>query len=73
MYLPFQDATFVPVTFDAGEYRQGDIVLPRVDAVAVRATDGKLWLSLVTSTRTARPTFAWRSRAYAPPPRRVPC
>jgi alpha-N-arabinofuranosidase len=35
------------VTFDAGEYRQGDIVLPRVDAVAVRATDGKLWLSLV--------------------------
>jgi alpha-N-arabinofuranosidase len=47
MYLPFQDATFVPVMFDAGEYRQGDVVLPRVDAVAVRATDGKLWLSLV--------------------------
>jgi alpha-N-arabinofuranosidase len=47
MYLPFQDATLVPVTFDAGEYRQGDVTLPRVDAVAVRATDGKLWLSLV--------------------------
>jgi alpha-N-arabinofuranosidase len=47
MYLPFQDATLVPVAFDAGEYRQGDIVLPRVDAVAVRATDGKLWVSLV--------------------------
>jgi alpha-N-arabinofuranosidase len=47
MYLPFQDATLVPVTFDAGEYRQGDIVLPRVDAVAARDTQGKLWLSLV--------------------------
>ncbi len=47
MYLPFQDATVVPVTFDAGEYRQGEVVLPRIDAVAVRATDGKLWLSLV--------------------------
>jgi alpha-N-arabinofuranosidase len=47
MYLPFQDATLLPVAFDAGEYRRGDIVLPRVDAVAARATDGKLWLSLV--------------------------
>ena len=47
MYLPFQDATFVPVTFDAGEYRHGQIKLPRIDAVAVKATDGKLYLSLV--------------------------
>jgi alpha-L-arabinofuranosidase len=47
MYLPFQDATFIPVSFEAGEYRNGDIALPRVDAAAVRATDGKLWLALV--------------------------
>ncbi|MBO9519358.1 MAG: alpha-N-arabinofuranosidase [Porphyrobacter sp.] len=47
MYLPFQDATLLPVSFNAGEYRQGEVVLPRVDAVAVRASDGKLWLSLV--------------------------
>jgi alpha-N-arabinofuranosidase len=47
MYLPFQDATFVPVSFDAGRYRRGDVELPRVDAVAARATDGKLWLALV--------------------------
>ena len=47
MYLPFQDATLVPVTFDAGEYREGDVVLPRVDAVAARDTGGKLWLALV--------------------------
>ncbi|RYY29482.1 MAG: alpha-N-arabinofuranosidase [Sphingomonadales bacterium] len=47
MYLPFQDATLVPVRFSAGEYRQGDVTLPRVDTVAVRAKDGKLWLAMV--------------------------
>ena len=47
MYLPFQDATVLPVSFDAGEYRQGDVVLPRVDAVAARSSDGRLWLSLI--------------------------
>ncbi|MCW3834711.1 alpha-N-arabinofuranosidase [Sphingomonas canadensis] len=47
MYLPFQDATFIPVRFDAGEYRVGDVVLPRIDAVAARGADGKLWLAAV--------------------------
>jgi alpha-L-arabinofuranosidase len=47
LYLPFQDATFIPVTFDAGSYRHGDITLPRVDAVAARAVNGKLYLALV--------------------------
>src|SRR5688572_19113900 len=47
MYLPMQDATFVPVAFDAGEYRHGEITLPGVDAVAMRDTAGKLWLALV--------------------------
>jgi alpha-N-arabinofuranosidase len=47
MYLPFQDATFVPVELEAGEYRHGGHVLPRVDAVAVRAADGSLHLALV--------------------------
>ncbi|HLT92196.1 MAG TPA: alpha-L-arabinofuranosidase C-terminal domain-containing protein [Woeseiaceae bacterium] len=47
MYLPMQDATFVPVSFEAGEYVLGDITLPGVDAVAFRDTAGKLWLSLV--------------------------
>jgi alpha-L-arabinofuranosidase len=46
LYVPFQDATFVPVTFDAGTYTQGDITLPRVDAVAAKGTDGRLWLAL---------------------------
>jgi alpha-N-arabinofuranosidase len=46
MYVPFQDATFIPVTFNAGSYTNGDITLPRVDAIAGKDTSGKLWLSL---------------------------
>jgi alpha-N-arabinofuranosidase len=46
MYVPFQDATFVPVAFDAGTYTHGDITLPRVDAIAAKDAAGKLWLAI---------------------------
>ncbi|MFL6308289.1 MAG: alpha-N-arabinofuranosidase [Candidatus Sulfotelmatobacter sp.] len=46
MYVPFQDATFVPVTFNAGRYTHGEVTLPRIDAIAARDTTGKLWLEL---------------------------
>ncbi len=46
MYVPFQDATFVPVTFDAGTYTHGDVTLPRVDAIAAKDAGGKLWVEL---------------------------
>ena len=46
MYVPFQDATFVPVTFNAGAYTHGGVTLPRVDAIAARDAAGKLWLSI---------------------------
>jgi alpha-L-arabinofuranosidase len=46
MYLPFQDATFVPVSFNAGTYTHGDVSLPRVDALAAKDSAGKLWLEL---------------------------
>jgi alpha-N-arabinofuranosidase len=45
MYVPFQDATFVPVTFDGGRYTHGAITLPRVDAIAAKDASGTLWLS----------------------------
>jgi alpha-N-arabinofuranosidase len=54
MYLPFQDATFVPVTFEAGSYTHGDITLPRVDAIAAKDADGKLWLA-ITNLDPTRP------------------
>jgi alpha-N-arabinofuranosidase len=47
MYVPFQDATLVPVSFDAGTYTYGDIRLPAVDAIAARDTSGNLWLAIV--------------------------
>src|SRR5438128_4484363 len=46
MYVPFQDAMFVAVTFDAGTYTHENITLPRVDAVAAKDTNGKLWLEI---------------------------
>src|SRR5437773_5333390 len=46
MYVPFQDATFVPVTFDAGTYTHENITLPRVAAVAAKDSNGKMWLEI---------------------------
>jgi alpha-L-arabinofuranosidase len=46
MYVPFQDATFVPVIFDAGTYKHDDVNLPRIDAIAAKDASGKLWLQI---------------------------
>ena len=46
MYVPFQDATFVPVSFEAGTYSHGDITLSRVDAIAAKDKSGRLWLAI---------------------------
>jgi alpha-N-arabinofuranosidase len=54
MYVPFQDATFVPVAFDAGSYTHGDVTLPRVDAIAAKDRAGVLWLA-ITNVDPTRP------------------
>ena len=54
MYVPFQDATVVPVTFDAGTYTHGDVTLPRVDAIAAKDATGTVWLAL-TNVDPTRP------------------
>jgi alpha-N-arabinofuranosidase len=46
MYVPFQDATSVPVSLDAGTYKHGDIEMRRVDAIAAKDKNGKLWVAL---------------------------
>ncbi|HWR17225.1 MAG TPA: alpha-L-arabinofuranosidase C-terminal domain-containing protein [Terriglobales bacterium] len=46
MYVPFQDSTFIPVAFDAGIYKHGEITLPRADAIAAKDKSGKLWLAI---------------------------
>jgi len=54
MYVPFQDATFVPLTLNAGTWTQGQITLPRVDAIAARDAQGRLLLA-VTNVDPERP------------------
>jgi alpha-N-arabinofuranosidase len=54
MYVPFQDATVLPVTFDAGTYSHGEVTLPRVDAIAARDSAGTVWLA-VTNVDPNRP------------------
>ena len=46
MYVPFQDATFIPTTFDAGTFTHDGITLPRIDAIAAKDKAGKLWLAI---------------------------
>jgi alpha-N-arabinofuranosidase len=46
MYVPFQDATSIPVSLDPGTYKHGDIELPRVDAIAAKDQSGKVWVAL---------------------------
>jgi alpha-N-arabinofuranosidase len=46
LYVPFHDATVVPIEFAAGSYKFGDIELPRVDVIAARDAGGKLWVAL---------------------------
>jgi alpha-L-arabinofuranosidase len=43
MYVPFQDATRLPINFNKGIYKEGAIELPRVDAIAAK---GKRWQNL---------------------------
>ena len=47
MYVPFQDAVFLPVQFERGHYSTGATSLPRVDAIAARRADGRVVLSVV--------------------------
>jgi alpha-N-arabinofuranosidase len=47
MYAPFQDATLMPVQFDAGTYSQGSVTVPRVDAIAAKDARGDIWLAAV--------------------------
>ena len=53
MYVPFQDAVVLPVTYDAGTYVHGGVTLPRLDAIAARGRDGKVYVALTNIDPTA--------------------
>lgn len=46
LYMPFQDATFVPVSFAPGVYEHAGVSLPRFDVVAAKDSSGRLWLAV---------------------------
>ncbi|HEX7819184.1 MAG TPA: alpha-L-arabinofuranosidase C-terminal domain-containing protein [Sphingobium sp.] len=46
MYVPFQDATLLPITASAGQYKFSESTLPRIDTVAAKAKDGTIWLAI---------------------------
>jgi alpha-N-arabinofuranosidase len=54
MYVPFQNATFLPLSLGAGTWTHGTISLPRVDGIAARDTQGRLLLAL-TNVDPVRP------------------
>jgi alpha-L-arabinofuranosidase len=49
MYVPFQDAQFIPVNLKTADYAVGDVVLPQVDGIAARGKDGTVWLALANA------------------------
>jgi alpha-N-arabinofuranosidase len=46
MYVPFQDAQLIPISFAPGTYLFGDIALPQIDCIAAKAKDGSIWLAV---------------------------
>jgi len=46
LYVPFQDAHYLPVSVDGGSYTEGTTSLPRIDAIAARDEQGRIWLAL---------------------------
>jgi len=50
MYVPFQDATSLPLELkDVPKYTLGDVSIPAVSATAARAKDGKVYIALVNA------------------------
>jgi alpha-L-arabinofuranosidase len=66
MYVPFQDATSVPVSFEAGRYTHGSITLPRVDAIAAKDASGTLWLALTNVDPTRPAEIATTLTGFTP-------
>lgn len=46
MYVPFQDAVRLPVTFNSGSYQVEGIKLPRLDAIAALGKDENIYVAI---------------------------
>jgi alpha-N-arabinofuranosidase len=47
LYVPLQDALFLPVRLESGLYSEGSVSMPRIDAIAARDGQGRVWLAAV--------------------------
>ncbi|MEQ5806099.1 alpha-N-arabinofuranosidase [Alteromonas sp. NFXS44] len=47
MYVPFQDATFIPSDFKADMITIGKTHLPQIDVVSAKSPEGKIWMALI--------------------------
>ena len=65
MYIPFQDATHLPVTISNNlEYKHKDKSIPRVSASAARDKKGKTWLALVNTHPTEKQSVTIKGENY---------
>lgn len=46
MYVPFQNAVRLATQYDQGIYKEGDVKLPRIDAISARDSQGRIWLAV---------------------------
>jgi len=66
LYVPFQDATALPVELSSPPYRVGEIAVPEVAVAAARTTSGKLLISLVHLDPHTPRRLAIDLRGFAP-------
>lgn len=53
LYAPFQDAKLIPLSLESGTYRNNNIELPKVDALAAVDKKGGIWLALTNIDPTS--------------------
>lgn len=46
MYVPFQDAVWLPINFNAGSFKADSISIPRLDAIAAKGKDGNIYVAI---------------------------
>jgi alpha-N-arabinofuranosidase len=67
LYVPFQNATRLSLKYKESEYKHKNIRLPRIDAIAARGQDGRIWLAVtnIDPNRAARVNIALAQGAIA--------
>ncbi|MTI40592.1 alpha-N-arabinofuranosidase [Fulvivirga lutimaris] len=57
LYVPFQDAEHLKIDYEAGTYKQDNVTLPRIDAIAAKGKDGKILLAVTNVDPSRKATI----------------